>query len=478
MKKSFVCLAALAMAFGLASCGETTSTDSPDKPDSTPESPTSTPDSPDVSSPEDSTPVGPSVELPHEEGKLTFYFELGDEDATPEYVSYFATGNWLKSVADTGKDWPTSAANGAIEFVKLEDTNIYYGFSAFVDSEQTNLEYQLTAGYASDSGAPSTGVNWSYKSDECLAVAGDAGLGNPSFTLDSEKGEVALGTHHFTTSGLPGAIQMVENVTVSITLKEAAPEGVTLYAPGNYRNNWSCKREDDAMTPSADRKTWTILIQEQIISSYEMKIVADFTKEPDEGGFGWDHVILDNGAGGNYALGLLRKYSNATIDLCDEDHLDLPDGIEHDWTWAMPQESEICDITFRLVSPIALSGDWMVKGNFDGWDKLYAMTATDETKTVFETQAIELEIGLETGFDLAYGIVADPDWHTAIKNATEDANIAAHVTTSSVVIVTIDEDVAAAINERLADSEGAADWVSFNYASVTVEAVTDELIEG
>ena len=135
MKKSFLVLAA-ALSLGLAACGN-------------------------------QQPAGPSV--PVEDGKVTFYFEMGEEGVEiPSYCNVFLTGAFA--------GWKT-AVGEAVTMQPLEEgSNIWYGQW---EGDATTLEdkgYQLTVGYSADSGSMSTGVNWSYKSIECQEASGESGV--------------------------------------------------------------------------------------------------------------------------------------------------------------------------------------------------------------------------------------------------------------------------------------------------------------
>ena len=183
MKKRFAILGLLPI-FALAAC------------DNTPQNQSVAP-----------TSSGEIVDVPTEEGKATVYFTMADASVEiPDYVSVFCTGNF--------NNWATDP-DGAIVFEKLEDSAIYYGFFALEDGD---YEFQLTLGYNATSGAPSTGVNWSFKSDECLAASGESGTENLSFTVAN--GLADLGTHTF--SAAPGAVKLINNLTVSITLADAS----------------------------------------------------------------------------------------------------------------------------------------------------------------------------------------------------------------------------------------------------------------
>ena len=374
MKKSFLVLAA-ALSLGLAACGN--------KPAPGPVTP----------------------ELPTEAGKITFWFEMADDEAAievPEYCGIFLTGAFFGQT-----DWPTKAEDVVTLNRLAEDSNIYYGQW---EGDYTAIEdkgFQLTLGYSAASGAPSTGVNWSYKSVECQAGSGESGMDNLQFTLSDDGLTAALGTHHWEEA--PGPVVRVQNITVSLTLKDAAPEWVTLYAPGNFRNNWACKAAQDAMTPSTDRKTWTIHIDEQLLGTYEMKVIAEYTADGDS--WGWGNVILDNGEGGNFSLNILRANANGTIDL--NERANEGNAFEFDFANKLPDPTKISTANFKVTLGAALdttvNAKWYVIGSFTGW-KPVELTL-NEAKTELTLQLTKMIWDTEASF----GICVDSDWHIAVK---------------------------------------------------------------
>ena len=378
MRKSFLVLAAT-LALGLAACN---------KP----------------------APSGPAV--PTEEGKVTFFFEMADNEAAkeiPEYCSVYLIGAYC------GKEsWPTEASDPAVVTMQQleEGSKIWYGLWEGSLENVEDKGFQLTIGYAANSGAPSIGVNWSYKSMECQAAGGDSGMGNPEFVLSADGKTADLGSHHW--EEVPPAVVLAENITLSISLDKAVPEWTTLYAPGNYRNNWLCNASD-AMTPSADRKTWTINIAVAAVNTYEMKIIAEYTQDTraDGNSWGWANVVLCAADGSNnFSLRILRGDANKTINLNEvaeegEIHADL------DFPTLFPDPTKISKANFKITLGAALdttvNPKWYVIGSFTGW-KAVELSLND-AKT--ELTASFPRMIWDT--DAQFGICADDGWHIAVK---------------------------------------------------------------
>lgn len=345
MKKSFLVLAAT-LALGLAACNKPAP-----------------------------GPAAPSV--PTEEGKVTFYFEMGAEEAAvavPEYCNIFLTGAFC--------EWKTGADEAVVMTRLAEDSNIYYGQWTGDYTTLTDKGYQLTVGYSATSGSGSTGVNWSYKSVECKAGSGDSGTENLNFELSADGKTAALGSHHW--EEVPGPVVVVEDITVSLTFAEAVPTWVSLFAPGNYRNNWACSVTEDAMTPSADRKTWTIHIDQQNLGTYEMKVIAEYA---DATAFSWKTTVLDNGEGGNFSLNILRANANGTIDLNERANDGNP--LAFDWS-VLPDPSALATVDAKFVIELSDTAytdasvlGVAIKGSFDGWAAAHAMTVTSAAGAAF-----------------------------------------------------------------------------------------------
>ena len=349
MKKSLLLVASAALVLGLAACNNSTPVD--------------------TGSTNTNTEPGPGgdVDVPTVEGQVTFYFTMGEGSVEiPEYCGIFLTGAFT--------DWAENASDVCV-MQRLGDTNTYYGSFAVA---VTDFEYQLTLGYSADSGAPSVGVNWQYKSDECKAASGESGMDNPTYEIVD--GKANLGTHTF--SAAPGPVVTVSNFDVSITLAEAVPTWVNLYMPGNLRNNWSCSPELDVMTPSADRKTWTIHVANEVtLGTYEIKVIAEYA---DCTTFGWKTTILDNGENGNYSLMVLRSAADSVININEEESVEAyPADFSN-----LPDPSKLATVNAQFVVSLTDTAlpegvlGLAIKGNFDGWAGHALTITTSETGMV------------------------------------------------------------------------------------------------
>ena len=367
MKKSLLLVASAALVLGLAACNNSTPVD--------------------TGSTNTNTEPGPGgdVDVPTVEGQVTFYFTMGEGSVEiPEYCGIFLTG------AFTG--WATDASAVCV-MQRLGDTNTYYGTFA-VAEDLTDFGYQLTLGYSAESGAPAVGVNWSYKSDECQAASGESGTENATYTIVD--GKANIGTHTFSTA--PGPVVTASNFDVSITLAEAVPTWVNLYMPGNLRNNWATSPELDVMTPSADRKTWTVHVDEVTVGTYDIKVIAEYA---DCTTFGWKTTILDNGEGGNYSLMVLRSAAGSVININEEESVEAyPADFSN-----LPDPSQLATVNAQVV--ISLTDTALpegtiglaIKGNFDGWLG-HALTITTSETGMVCTYTYEnlLEGNYEFGF--------------------------------------------------------------------------------
>ena len=376
----------------------------------------------------------PTPEVPTAEGKITFYFEMGQQEdavAVPEWASVYLTGAFA--------GWATDSAE-VVTFQQLEGTNIWYGQ---YEKDYTTIDdfgYQLTMGYAADSGAPTTGVNWSYKSVECQAASGESGVENANFELSADGLTANLGSHHW--DAAPGAVKIASNIDVQITLAEALPEYVALYAPGNFRNNWSCSPTDDKMTPSEDRKTWSIHIDSITVGTYDMKIIAEYA---DCTSFSWGTTVLDNGDGGNYALMVLTGDTDGTIDINDMESVEaytvdlskLPDPS------TLTKLEMTLNVAFEKM-PEGFPETWWVCGTMNGWD--------GSTTHVFSwaendfSMSIKFEVNSDTEYE--FGIVAASNWAPSIKSAEGQNHKVAVASESVVVNYVVEEDQVDVIMEN------------------------------
>ena len=411
MKKSFLVLAA-ALSLGLAACGN-------------------------------QQPAGPSV--PVEDGKVTFYFEMGEEGVEiPSYCNVFLTGAFA--------GWKT-AVGEAVTMQPLEEgSNIWYGQW---EGDATTLEdkgYQLTVGYSADSGSMSTGVNWSYKSIECQEASGESGVENANFELSADGKTAALGQHHW--EEVPGPVVKVEDVTVSITLSEAVPAYAALFMPGST-TGWKCNAAD-AMTPSTDRKTWSIHYAELNLGNYEVKVIAEYADSATAEGNSWGwNAILDNGEGGNYSLNVLRANAHGTINLNERAN----DGaaFEFDFAAKLPDPALFIKLNFTVNFGAALADTldtWYVIGGFNGWQ------AKDAWK--FNIAADKKSMSV-SGFGpkstaIEFGVCVDSSWSTCLKMIKEDESLGNFAITTlaqeCTITITVTAEVVAQLNAAAGEYGG------------------------
>ena len=398
MKKSFLVLAA-ALSLGLAACGN------------------------------QPAPSGPAV--PVEDGKVTFYFEMADNEAAveiPSYCNVFLTGAFA--------GWKTAPGEAVTMQRLAEDSNVWYGQW---EGDATTLEdkgYQLTVGYSADSGSMSTGVNWSYKSEECKEASGESGVENANFELSADGKTASLGQHHW--EEVPGPVVKVQNVTVAITFATAVPEWVTIFMPGSI-NGWVCNASD-AMTPSTDRKTWSKSYTELNLGNYEVKVIAEYATSAtaDANTWSWANVVVDNGEGGNYSLNVLRANANNTISLNDRAN----DGNAYAFDFSkLPDPSALQSVNAKIVIELTDTAytdasvlGVAVKGSFDGW-----ATTNKMTKTSAEGAAFVFEFtyqGVLEG-DYTFGFIEYSDeagqtqvaWHSGTDGQNVPVTIVAGTTT-------------------------------------------------
>lgn len=373
MKKSFLVLAA-AFSLGLAACGK------------------------------QPAPSGPSV--PTEAGKVTFYFEMADVEAAveiPSYCNAFLTGAFLGKEA-----WPTKPEEVVTMKRLSEDSNIYYGQWEGDYTTIADKGYQLTLGYSADSGSMSTGVNWSFKSEECKEGSGESGMDNLQFELSADGLTANLGTHHWEEA--PGPVVKVQNVTIKLTLDNAVPEWTTIYMPGST-TSWVCNA-GDAMTPDAARKVWTKTFAEINQGNYEIKVIAEYTQDTraDGNSWGWGNVILDNGEGGNYSLNILRAAANNTIDLNEK--ANEGEAFEFD-AGLFPDPTKISKGNFSIKLGAALdttvNAKWYIIGSFTGWKAVELSISEDKKELSISFPRLIWDTNAE------FGVCSDDGWHIAVK---------------------------------------------------------------
>ena len=371
---------------------------------------------------------GGDASVPVEEGKVTFYFELGEgSQAIPDYCAPYLTGKFADINAEA---WPT-AADKAVEMKLVSgSTTLYYGtialdveaLAALPESDKP-YDYQLTLGYTPDSGNPSTGVNWGFKSDVCSA-GGD--FDNPHFEIVD--GKANLGTHKW--EKVPGPVLLAENVTFEVKLAEPAPSYVKLFAPGAYLNNWKCDPKEDAMTPSEDRKTWSFTIPEIAANTYELKIIVEYA---DCAAFSWKLDALHGAKQAddptkftNYSLMILSTDSNKTIVTNDDFDgmtvaavketygLDVNENYEIILDYKdFPDPATLTDVNVSLDITLdeAYTGTnvWHIKGSFDGWAAEHDLVISED-KLHFTYDFGKLKENFE------FGLYVDASWNLCAKD--------------------------------------------------------------
>lgn len=371
---------------------------------------------------------GGDVEVPVEAGKTTFYITVGaDSVALPDYGGYYLTGSFCELDA-----WPTEAGDpNVVELKKLDGSeNVYYG-QLGKELEVKEYAYQLTMGYNETSGAPKTGVNWSYKSVPCQAADG-------KFTPVAGEA-INLGEHTWDTN-LP-EVKMVDDVTVSIEFATAAPAYVGVYYVGSY-NGWdNTTPADHLMTADADRKVFTFHFDSVLLASQEVQILVEYA---DVTAFTWGNKLLNGGE--NYILGILRKHAGQTIslnDLCFEG-----EALDFDFATKLPDPTAITyvDLTVKVVADAAITGGLAFAGAFNSW----ADSALETSDNINFTITVAGKFAAETAYGSSdCGIKAVGHWHKKIQPDSFFTTLAGNTT----VTITLKEGGAAYFNAAYGDDE-------------------------
>lgn len=332
---------------------------------------------------------GPSVEVPTEEGKITFYFTLGDSSVTiPSYASVYMTG---AAVSGYGADWVTGL--NALEFQNMEGTKVYYAIfdAATIDTTQEKAcEYQLVLGYNKSSTLPDDkcGLAWvdSYKSDVCAALGG---LNNPSFTYNAGDQVIDLGTHSFENE-IPAPVRI--DTTLVVKFAEALPAGYSVAIPGGF-NGWDSSKA--FATISADRKSASLELKDVLVAKCEYKIKVFPNYE--EGKFWSDADNVPYGIevagyeGGNLSVELGLADKNAECILNDsfpiigyEIVLPAVDAEDQHHVYIYAEV-----YTLKITFSASVAREFVsIKGSFDGWAAFHDMTANaDKTEYTFVTDA-------------------------------------------------------------------------------------------
>lgn len=315
------------------------------------------------------------VEVPVEEGKVTFYFQEGENSVElNSYESYFLTGGWIGFATGTN----------ALEMTRLEDTNTYY---VIADAPDTSLsqgnEYQIVRGYNASSNMSSSklGLQWNdkYKSDEEL---GYEALKNPTFTyVDGDK-TINLGTHTFSTS-VATPSKPLKNYTLKFTFTTSVPTygqpmifgslngWLTPSSDKTDEENTKIINEAKLVTSDPERKVWTKTYAELYADSYEYKLLVEYTSATTE--ISWNAC---DGYEQNMPLEVLES---------DGDDFILDISASMDFDAKLPDPTKAAKIKFIFEN----SGEGVLAenvapgicGNFTNW-KYTAMTLEDKVWTL------------------------------------------------------------------------------------------------
>lgn len=378
----------------------------------------------------DTTPTGeqnkvPNGEIPTEEGKVTFYFTLGDGSVTQEsFASYFLTGGC------TG--W-TTGNSGELEFKQLDDSNVYYCISdVTIDpAAEQGLEYSILVGYNTTSGmTDGLGVQWKddRKSNECAAYPYPS---NATFEWAEGQSTVNLGTHTIETK-LP-APQKVSTTLVA-SFKEALPEGATVAMYGSM-NNWGNSGVEQCIcTISEDRMSASLALSDVLTGTYEFKVVVYAPGVEVNSDTQWTGTQFCNADGSNASVTIGSLDAGETIDVLDTLEYVLPSNVS---------------VTLRVTFSEALTNGERVHiyGNFENWgynEGKCEMTSEDNitwTITVSDLSTGELQFKV-----LTYAADATAfDWGDCIKkygnngdNFTYEITVAHNGQTVDVATITVE----------------------------------------
>lgn len=388
------------------------------------------------------------------EGKITFYFTLGSTSVeVPSYCDIYLTGGFYGQ-----STWPTAIAD-VVTMSKLAGSdNIYVGLldeAQYVATADKANEFQLTMGYNASSGAPATGVNWNYKSSECKAAGGDAGLDNLSFEV--VEGVANLGTHTWEEMPPDPAASAIHNLTIEAKFSAAVPEYVDLYLVGDHLA-WTFDASTK-LTPNADRTSFTQTIDTILGNTYGVKLMAQYAGEATD----WNHAVLSDGDN-NYSMMVKKTWGdNHTLDLAaqayENYYLDTETFVI-DWAVFMPELGDEVSVGVKLTSAVALDGEWEVRGSWDAsWGVPVALTA-NEGKTEFTADLGQYAGGATIKFKAK--LVGT--WKVTVGDA-EGADITINVGEEAMtVVIALDADLAAEVNGKVAlygtDGESMSDYTA------------------
>lgn len=323
------------------------------------------------------TPPTPSAEVPTQEGKVTYYFELAEDSVEQgTYASYWIVGDF--------SDWKEKPNDGALEATNVEGTRLYYVFGDAPtkgDDGEYKLGFKVTLGYNESSTLPADkqGVNWSYQSKEC-----PAGMDNQTMVYNEGDTTVNLGTQTFETA-MPAPQRM--DTTLVVQFKTALPEGAKVAIPGDF-NGWDSAKA--FATVADDRMSASLELTDVLVMTYyyKIKVFANY----EEGKFWSDENNIPYGVeiagyqGANLSLELKIAYKddecilNNTFPIIGY-QIDISEADESNKI-AIAYQVSTLKVTFAapVERPYVL-----IKGSFDGWAGFHEMTANDaKTEYTYE----------------------------------------------------------------------------------------------
>lgn len=423
MKKSFLLGIAAAMMLGLAGCGQ--------KP----------------------APAGPATpELPEEEGKVTFYFELEEGSVElPEYLAYYCTGTFNEWAEDYAED-----GSRCVLMQNLEGTNYYYGVYNVAGDSITELGYQLTMGYTVASGA-GAGIKWGGKSTYCATFPG---VEHPVYELNEAKTIAYLGKHKWD-AALPAPVK-ISNIEISVTLKDAAPEWVQFTMRGDV-NNWGNDEGANISMTSTDRITWKYTITNEILAGeHEIQMLMNYTTEEPN----WDHKLL-TADGSNYKIALSKLNETSGYNFNEENMDLLGEPLEVEY---LPDPDAVEPINFKIVvvADAAITETLEFANAVVGWDGVQFQTTDHITFTLEWEKTNENNFKSNTSYETGIKGASDgANWHKRIR--TEGTPLFKTLLSDTLVTVTMKAGAAAYFNAAYAENEW--DDLSADLYEVKVEAL-------
>ena len=336
---------------------------------------------------------GKTPNLPKEDGKFTVYFTPGAESVElPDYAGYFVTGNF--------NGW---AEEDAPELLPYEGTDYYYAIISVAEDYdwdgEAGLAYKITLGYKADSGAPKTGVSWSYESDVDKSFPYGE---NPQFVKNGQY--LDCGTHSWDSA--PGPVVTVTGVTVSVTLSEAAPAWLTFALPGDF-NSWS---NEAVMTPNEDRTVFSYTIASEIIAGkHEGQMLMYYNDSPS-----WDNKLLGDKSN-NYEFAFSKLHETTGYNYNEEDMELEGDPLVVEFL-PDPDALQPVAVTIKIVADAEITADLAISGSFNSWGSEVLFTTEDHINFVVSFSS---EDGFMSDSDANVGIHgADGDWHHKIQPET------------------------------------------------------------